>query len=81
MKKIFRAVTALLLASSIALTACSHSSTIKTKTSREEKFQNTASKDFHTLTDRLFKDVVSESVLSVNSVLDNQKDFGITDYK
>lgn len=81
MKKIFRAVTALLLASSIALTACSHSSTIKTKTSREEKFQNTASKDFHTLTDRLFKDVVSESVLSVNSVLDNPKDFGITDYK
>ena len=81
MKKIFRAVTALLLASSIALTACSHSSTIKTKTSREEKFQNTASKDFHTLTDRLFNDVVSESVLSVNSVLDNPKDFGITDYK
>lgn len=81
MKKIFRAVTALLLASSIVLTACSHSSTIKTKTSREEKFQNTASKDFHTLTDRLFKDVVSESVLSVNSVLDNPKDFGITDYK
>lgn len=81
MKKIFRAVTALLLASSIALTACSHSSTIKTKTSREEKFQNTASKDFHTLTDRLFKDVVSESVLSVNSVLDNPKDFGIIDYK
>ena len=81
MKKIFRAVTALLLASSIALTACSHSSTIKTKTSREEKFQNTASKDFHTLTDRLCKDVVSESVLSVNSVLDNPKDFGITDYK
>lgn len=81
MKKIFRAVTALLLASSIALTACSHSSTIKTKTSREEKFQNTASKDFHTLTDRLFKEVVSESVLSVNSVLDNPKDFGITDYK
>ena len=81
MKKIFRAVTALLLVSSIALTACSHSSTIKTKTSREEKFQNTASKDFHTLTDRLFKDVVSESVLSVNSVLDNPKDFGITDYK
>lgn len=81
MKKIFRAVTALLLASSIALTACSHSSTIKTKTSRKEKFQNTASKDFHTLTDRLFKDVVSESVLSVNSVLDNPKDFGITDYK
>ena len=35
----------------------------------------------YTLTDRLFKDVVSESVLSVNSVLDNPKDFGITDYK